>query len=60
MTDKEKVLNLYKDLGIELYEPRENVFSISRQQDRVITAHGAFLDYEFNEEGKLLYMGIWE
>ena len=64
MTDYDKVKALFTELGIGFteHDEKDNVKVICCEagSDKVIGYSGFFTDFEFDEDGKFIQMGVWE
>jgi hypothetical protein len=61
MTDKEKLITLFNELGIQFTEEVNNTIICGVNSGEKIQGYfGFYVEFIFGENGNFLNMGIWE
>ncbi len=67
MTDREKLTNLFNELGIDLTDhspfgdpEKDSLFLIEGNTDKIDGYCGFYTCFEFDSDGKLIKCGAWE
>ena len=59
MTDKEKLVQLFTEFGIE-FEDNENIVLCEYGEDKIDGYPGFYTKFEFDNDGNFELMGAWE